>query len=60
MAKIIEHGKTYNMSITEYYLQKKAEEIVHELTTNEELYNKVNELLRKYKLNKIKNGITNR
>lgn len=60
MAQIMHKGKTYNMSMKDFYVIKRAEEIFEELISKPEVHDKLNELLRKHKLNKIKNEIENR
>lgn len=55
MAKIMYKGKTYEMSMGEFYTLKRADEIVEELIDKPILYDEVMKRIRQHKINKIKN-----
>jgi len=57
MSKIRYGGKTYDMSMHDFYIYKNVKEMIDKLMNNPELLDEFNKQMRIYKLNKIKGNI---
>ena len=55
MAKIYHGGNQYEMDMKEFFIFKKASNMIEELLGNPELLQEFNKQMRSYKLNKLKN-----
>jgi len=60
MAQIRHGGKTYDMTMHNFLLYKKAQEMVDELMRKPDLLEEFNKQMRIAKLKNIKNGINGR
>lgn len=58
--KIQYGGEIFEMSMADFYLQKKAKEIINKLINNPELMDEFNKQMRQVKLKKINDGLKNR
>ena len=60
MGQIMYKGKTYEMTMAEFYILKRADEMIEELLNKPELMEVFNQKMRIVKLKNIKDGIKSR